>query len=258
MLGLLGVLALFVVGFGVSGGFQQGNKEKGKTLLVAAAANMRFALEEIGPSFQEESGIQVIFTFGSTGNFSQQIINGAPVDVFIAADVEHIEELRTKGLVLEDTQQVYALGRLVLAVNRQHIGLVAEVKDLMRPQVKLVAIANPELAPYGQAAKEVLINLGLWEALQPKLVYGENVSQALQHIQSGNAEAGFIPLSIANVPEIEYQLIDDALHQPLRQAVAVIRGTQQEASARQFIAFVNGPKGRSILKRYGFSVPGEF
>lgn len=257
LLGLLGTLVLLVLGFGLSGGPQEGTAEGEGPLLVAAAADLRFAFEEIGPLFGEETGHQVRYTFGSTGNLTQQIISGAPVDVFAAANLQYLEELRAQGLILEGTQQTYAEGRMVLAVNRNHLGQVRELQDLLRPEVKRVAIANPEHAPYGQAAKEVLKSAGLWERLQPKLVYGENVRQTLQHIQSGSAEAGIVALSIANVPEIEYQLLDDALHLPLKQAMAVIRGTRQEAVARQFIAFLNGPQGRAIMKRYGFSVPGE-
>lgn len=256
-LALLGVLVLLVAGFGLWARSQQAVAEGEGSLLIAAAADLRFAFEELGPLFQEETGNRVRFTFGSTGNLTQQVISGAPVDVFAAANVGYLDALRARGLILEDTQQLYGMGRLVLAVNRKRGLKVTELKDLLQPRIKRVAIANPEHAPYGQAAKEVLVSAGLWEDLQPKLVYGENVRQTLQHIQTGNAEAGIVALSIANVPEIAYQLIDEVLHEPLQQAVAVIRGTRQEVAARQFVAFLNGPQGRAVMKRYGFLLPGE-
>jgi molybdate transport system substrate-binding protein len=226
-------------------------------LTVAAAADLQFAFTDIGALFEEECGCKVTFIFGSSGNLSAQIESGLPVDIFASADIAYVDGLREKGLILEDTQQLYAVGRIVLAVNRDSDLQVESLRDLLKPEVKKVAIANPDHAPYGIAAMQALQSEGIWEELEPRLVYGENVRQALQYVQTGDAPAGIVALSVADVPEVSYTLIDDSLHQPLRQSLAVLRRTQEEQLGRDFIDFVNGPQGRPIMKKYGFVLPGE-
>ena len=234
------------------------SKSAGAPITVAAAADLQFALTEIGKLFQAETGRKVVFTFGSTGTLAKQIENGAPIDVFAAANVQFVDDLRAKGMLIRDSQQLYAVGRIVLASNKKSGVAARDLGDLARPEVKKIAIANPEHAPYGAAAKQALEAAGLWEQVKPKLVFGENISQALQYVQTGNAEAGIVALSVANVPEIDYVLIDESLHKPLKQALAVVSSTKQEETSREFIAFINGPKGRTIMKKYGFLLPGEF
>lgn len=251
----LSLWVLWIAGFPQAA---NGPSAGARSLTVAAAADLQFAFTEIGALFEKETGGRVVFTFGSTGNLARQIENGAPVDVFVAANVQFIEELVAKGLLLANTRQVYALGRIVLASNRQTGLRFRDLRDLLRPEVKRVALANPQHAPYGLAARQALESLGIWDRVRPKLVYGENVRQALQYVQTGNAEVGIVALSIAHVPEVTYTLIDDRLHRPLKQALAMVKGTRDEELARRFIAFVNGPKGRPIMKRYGFLLPGEF
>ncbi|MFQ5593132.1 MAG: molybdate ABC transporter substrate-binding protein [Anaerolineae bacterium] len=231
---------------------------RGNDLLVAAAADLQFALTDIGQLFEQQTGRHVIFSFGSTGNLTTQIENGAPFDLFAAANVDYIDRLRDRGLVIPDTQQLYGQGRIVLSVNRKAGATAATLGDLLDPSIHRVAIANPDHAPYGLAAKQALQHAGVWDGLQPKLVYGENVRQTLQFVQTGNAPAGIVALSIADVPEISWTLIDADLHEPLNQALAVIRGSPNEQAARAFIEFVNGPQGRPIMKQYGFLLPGEF
>jgi molybdate transport system substrate-binding protein len=226
-------------------------------LLVAAAADLQFAFPEVGALFEEECGCRVTFTFGSSGNLTEQVKAGHPADVFAAANVDYADELREEGLLIDDTQQLYALGRIVLAVNKDSGLRVSDLQDLLSPEVDRIALANPEHAPYGIAAMEALQSVGLWDELKPKLVYGENVRQATQYVQSGDAPVGLIALSVADVPEISYVLIDDSLHEPIRQAIAVLRSTHHEQLARDFIAFVNGPKGRPVMEKYGFLLPGE-
>ena len=253
---VLGV-ALALVSCQASSGVGTG-KAAGESITVAAAADLRFAFAEIGELFQKETGHKVVFTFGSTGTLAKQIENGAPIDVFAAANVQFVDDLRAKGLVISDSQQLYAVGRIVLASNKKSSVAIHQLNDLARPEVNKIAIANPEHAPYGAAAKQALEATGLWEQVKPKLVYGENISQVLQYVQTGNVEAGIISLSVANVPEINYVLIDDSLHQPLKQALAVVSSTKQEKASREFIAFIDGPEGRPIMKKYGFLLPGEF
>ena len=248
------LVAVLVVTPAACGGGSSGRPE----VTVAAAADLQFAFSDIGALFDEQCGCKVTFIFGSSGNLATQIENGLPVDVFASANIAYVDGLREKGLILDDTQQLYAVGRIVLAVNKDSGVQVETLRDLLKPEVKRVAIANPEHAPYGVAAMQALQSEGIWEDLEPRLVYGENVRQALQYIQTGDAQAGIVALSVAAVPEISYTLIDESLHQPLRQSLAVLRRTGQEQLARDFIAFVNGPLGRPIMKKYGFLLPGEF
>ena len=194
--------------------------------------------------------------FGSTGQLAQQIENGAPFDLFAAANIAYVEQLRDKGLILADTVALYAEGRIVLAVNRQAGVAATTLAELLDPAIQRVAIANPEHAPYGLAAKEALVSAGLWAAVEPKLVYGENVRQALQFIQTGDAQAGIVALSIADTPEVTWTLIDATLHKPLRQALGVVAASAQPDGARAFAAFVASEEGRAIMQRYGFSLPG--
>ena len=229
-----------------------------RSITVAAASDLRFAFTEIGTLYEQETDARVVFTFGSTGNLARQIENGAPIDIFAAANLRFVEDLSSKGLIVKGTQQSYALGRIVLASNRETGLRLINLRELLRPEVKRVAIANPQHAPYGMAAKQALEALGIWNPLRLKLVYGENVRQALQYVQTGNVDAGIIALSIADVPGVTYNLIDDRLHQPLKQALAVIKGTKNEELARGFVNFINGPKGRTIMKKYGFLLAGEF
>ena len=226
-------------------------------LTVAAAADLQFAFTDIGALFEQETGLKVTFVFGSTGQLAQQIENGAPYDLFAAANISFVDDLAKKNLVLADTQALYARGRIVLAVNKASGVVAGSLEDLLSDKITHIAIANPEHAPYGMAAKEALQSAGLWEKVQPKLVYGENVRQTLQFIQTGDAQAGIVSLSVANVPEISWSLIDASLHNPLDQALAVVTGSPQKELASEFAKFINGPSGRPIMQKYGFVLPGE-
>lgn len=226
-------------------------------LLVAAASDLQFAFGELGPLFEAETGQPVIFTFGSTGNLTTQIENGAPFDILAAANVAFVDRLTAQGLTIAETQQLYAQGRIVLVVNRQAGVQASDLADLLDPSIRRISIANPEHAPYGMAAREALQSAGVWDAIEDKLVLGENVSQALQFVQTGDAPVGIVALSIADVPEVTGTLIDDELHEPINQALAVINSTPREEAARAFVDFVNSPTGREIMRRYGFLLPGD-
>jgi molybdate transport system substrate-binding protein len=224
-------------------------------LIVAAAADLVFALRKIAPVFEREHQAKITLTFGSTGQLAQQIQHGAPVDVFFAANLAFVEDLRAKGAVLADSVETYAQGQIVLATQRGRLPL-ATLRDLTRNDVRRVAIANPAHAPYGMAAREALVSAGVWTQVQPKLVYGENIRQALQFLQTRNVDAAIIALSVADVPEVRYTMIDPSLHRPIIQAAAVTARSRQPDLARAFIRFVNGPQGRPIMKRFGFLLPG--
>jgi molybdate transport system substrate-binding protein len=226
-------------------------------LTIAAAADLQFAFTEIGTLYEQETGNKVIFSFGSTGQLAQQIENGAPFDLFAAANVSFVDDLAKKNLVLPDTVTLYARGRIVLAVNRDSGVSAVTLEDLLSDDITHIAIANPEHAPYGVAAKEALQSVGVWDQIEAKIVYGENVRQTLQFIQTGDAQVGIVALSVANVPEITWTLIDDSLHNPLNQALGVVASSQHADVASEFVAFINGSAGRPIMQKYGFVLPGE-
>ena len=251
------LLSLFLLAACANNGVREPAPAAGDPLLVAAAADLQFAFTDIGAMFSEQTGHEVNFSFGSTGLLTQQIENGAPFDVVAAANVSYVDRLREKGLIIPDSEQLYAQGRIVLVVNRQAGVVAATLADLQNSDIQRVAIANPAHAPYGLAAQQALQTAGLWDALQPKIVFGENVRQTLQFVQTGDAQAGIVSLSIAGVPEVHSTPIEPSLYAPINQAMAILKQTKQEDLARQFIAFVNGPQGRPVMKKYGFLLPDE-
>ncbi len=226
-----------------------------RSITVAAASNLNFALKDLAAMFEKETGIKVILSFGSTSMFSKQIAEGAPFDLFFAADREHIEDLSAKGHVIPSSVERYARGVIVLAVNKSSGIDVRDLKDLMNPAIRNAAIANPDHAPYGRAAMEALKSAGLWDKLKNKLVYGENIRQTLQFIQTGNAQAGIVALSLANVPEISYVRIDPALHNPIDQAVGIVQTSKDPEAAKSFKLYVTGSAGSEVMKKYGFISP---
>lgn len=226
-------------------------------LIVFAASDLQFALGEMSNAFAAAGHPKPTISFGSTGTLSQQIENGAPADALFAADESYLIGLETKGLVLAGTRQLYAIGRIAL-VERAGLPPVNTLQDLARSDIRRIAIANPDHAPYGRAARDAMMRTALWSALQPKLVLGENVSQTLQFVATGNADAGVVALSLAiGTPGMRYSLIDAALHDPIAQSAGVLAPARQPSAAREFLAFVNGPVGRPIMKKYGFALPGE-
>ncbi|MFQ5827964.1 MAG: molybdate ABC transporter substrate-binding protein [Candidatus Methylomirabilia bacterium] len=227
-------------------------------ITVFAASDLAFAFKEIAPRFERARGVRVILVLGSTGNLARQIEHGAPADVFFAADQSFVERLVARGVLIPETLALYAQGRLVLATAKRFGPKLTELQDLLSSEIRHVAIANPVHAPYGKAAEEALRAAGVWEAVKPKLVYGENIRHALQFIQLGAAEAGIVALSVANVPEVDWTLVEGRLYAPLNQAAAVVTRSAHPELGVAFIKFVNAPEGRAIMKRYGFLLPGEF
>ena len=226
-------------------------------LTVFAASDLAFALRELAPKFEQAQRVKVTLVLGSTGNLARQIDAGAPADVFFAANETFIDDLVKRGVVLAGTRTVYAQGRIVLATAKTFGPPLTDLRALLDERVRHVAIANPVHAPYGKAAEEALRRAGVWQAVKPKLVYGENIRQALQFVESGAAEAGIVALSVASVPSVAFTMIDGSLHAPLIQAAAVVTRSASPDAGRAFIRFVTGPEGRPIMKRYGFVLPGE-
>lgn len=226
-------------------------------LTVSAAADLTPAFEELGPVFEQETGIKIAFNFGSTGQLAQQIEQGAPVDVFAAANVSFVEALEQKNLIISETKALYAQGRITLWTRTDNSMRLERLEELAQPQVQRIAIANPEHAPYGVAAREALHSVGVWERVTSKLVFGENVRQTLQYAEAGNVDAAIVALSLSIQSKGRWVLISEKLHKPLNQALAVIKTTRHEVEARRFASFINSPQGRTVMRKYGFILPGE-
>lgn len=231
--------------------------------VVAAASDLQFAVEEIATAFEAETGMQVRLAMGSTGNFARQIREGAPFQIFMAADEQFIADLHAEGLT-RDAGDLYGIGRIVVtAPHGSALTPDAELDTLAgllaAGQVTRFAIANPDHAPYGMRAREALMTRGLWDDLQPFMVMGENVSQAAQFALSGNAEGGIIAYSLALAPQLAprgtYALIPEEWHAPLRQRMVLLNNAGPVAEA--FYAYLMQPSTRAIMERYGFAVSGE-
>lgn len=216
-------------------------------LLVAAAADLVRTQTFLSEPFAKN----VRFTFGSSGMLARQIENGAPYDVYLSANEAFVSQLTKTGKIIPDSVVNYANGRLGLWSRS---GRFRKLEDLLDPGVRHVAIANPMYAPYGMAAREALKGRGLWEKLEKKLVYGENVQQALQFAQSGNADAVITAWSL--VHDRGGVLLPADWHQPIRQVGGAVAGRPNAEAARRFLRFLSSPEGRKILEKSGFS-PGD-
>jgi molybdate transport system substrate-binding protein len=230
---------------------------------VAAASDLQFALPELAADFEKATGRKVRLAFGSSGNLRRQIAEGAPFEIFLAADEVFVQALAAEGRTI-DGGTLYAIGRLVLfAPTGSPLVPDAALADLKAAladgRVKKLAVANPEHAPYGRAAREALQQTGLWEAAQPKLVLGENVSQAAQFAVGGAAQGGIFAYSLALSPAIaargRYVLLPAGLHAPLAQRMVLLKGAGDDA--RAFYAYLQSPAARAVFRRYGFALPGE-
>jgi len=245
------LLAIFMVLFSLQGSALAEDKK----LTVAGASDLSTAFREIAAEFEKETGYRVVLSLGSTGMLSRQIEQGAPFDAFFAANRKFVEDLEKGGHILPGSVELYAEGRIVIAVKKSSGLKVRSLEDLKKNNITRIAIANPNHAPYGMAAKEALKSKGLWDELKAKLVYGENIRQALQFVESGNASAGIIARSIADAPGIDFVEVRSTLHEPISQAAGVVSSSREKDGARAFIRFVNGPTGSSIMKKYGFLPP---
>jgi molybdate transport system substrate-binding protein len=230
-------------------------------ITVAAAADMNAALPELVASYMKKTGQAVKLSFGSSGNLTNQIRNGAPFDVFFSADEEYPQQLIAEGLAGKDTIYRYAVGRLVLWVPSDSPLDLSKlgIKALLDPSVKKISIANPATAPYGRAAEGALRHFGIYDQVSSRLVLGENVSQAAQFVESGNAQAGLIALSHALAPAMKdkgrYWTVPLDAYSTLNQAAVVLSRSKQQDAARKFLEFLRTPDATSLLTSYGFSLP---
>lgn len=249
------LLPLALVFFSACRDRKLSNQKPDSEIVVAAAANLIDAFQELSRRFSERTGIRVVLSFGATADLAKQIENGAPFDVFASADVKHVDALEQKGLLTLGTRALYARGTLVIWVPNGSKVKIDRPEDLTRKEIERIAIAKPDIAPYGQATVEALLALQLWDQLEPKVVYGMNVSQVKQFVSSGNAEAGFLPRSLVKAGEGSFIEVSEDLHRPIDQALGVIKSSGMQDSARRFADFVLGPDGQSILKEYGYKPP---
>lgn len=231
--------------------------------LVAAASDLQFALAEVAGAYEKATGARVRLVMGSSGNFTRQILQGAPFELFFSADEDYVRQLARAGATRDDGA-LYAVGRLaILAPEGSPLRADGTLEDLRAAlaagRVTRFAIANPEHAPYGRRAEEALRHRGLWEALKPRLVLGENVSQAAQFATSGNAQGAIVAYSLAAAPKLakgaRFELIPEAWHPPLRQRMVLT--AKAGPAAERFYRFVQEPAARAILRAHGFTLPGE-
>ena len=229
-------------------------------ITVAAAADLKFAMDEIVTIFKQgHPAEQVDVIYGSSGKFHTQIQQGAPYDLFFSADIAFPRELAKAGLASSEVKP-YAFGRIVLwsaslDANKMTLTSLTDAK------VARIAIANPKHAPYGKRAEEALRTAGLWEKIEPKLVYGENIAHTAQFVQTGNAQVGIIALALAINPELAskggYWLIPDNLHEPLEQGFVITKRAESNVLAQQFADYMGSKPARDVMTKYGFVLPGE-
>lgn len=237
--------------------------ESSPTLTIAAASDLQFALGEIAPAFERATGSAVRLSFGASGSFVAQITAGAPFDLFFSADESYPKRLIESGLAVPESFYRYATGRLVLWVPKDAaIDVEKEgMQALFHPTVRKIAIANPAHAPYGKAAVAALQSSGLYERVQPRLILGENISQAAQFVQSGNAEIGLLSLSHASAASLKdrgrFWQVPAGAYPPLHQGVVILKRSGEASLAQSFVDFVKGKEGTEILQRYGFTIPSE-
>jgi len=235
-------------------------RAQGQEIRIAAAADLKFAMEELSEKFEKQTATKVNVTYGSSGNFYSQMQNGAPFDLFFSADIEYPRKLESEGLADPGTLYEYAVGRIVIWMPpNTKIDLATQGWNaLLDASVAKIAIANPEHAPYGRAAVAALQKAGIYESVKTKLVYGENISQAAQFVQSGNAQAGIVAMSLAVSPamrEGKHWDIPANLYPPIEQGAIVLSGAKNKHAANAFLEFVKSVTGRTILVKYGFEFP---
>ncbi len=253
LLALVDVVALAACGSGAP---------RRRQVRVAAAADLNAALGDLIARFSASHSVDVGVSYGSSGTFYAQLISGAPFDLFLSADVAYPRQLDARGLVLEDSEFVYAIGRLVVWVPRSStidLGGAQPLRALADPSLAHISVANPEHAPYGRAAIAALKTVGVYDAVKPRLVFGENVAQALQFAQTGAADAAVVARSLAVAPSQKdhgrFVDVPADAYPPLEQAGAILKAAADVDAARALRAYILGTEGRTILRQYGFALP---
>lgn len=229
-------------------------------ITIAAAADLKFAMDEIAGAFKKANPAdQVEVIYGSSGKFHTQIQQNAPYDLYFSADIGYPRKLAADGMAASAVKP-YAFGRIVLWSATLDASKMT-LQSLTDKKIERIAIANPKHAPYGKRAEEALRGAGLWEKIEPKLVYGENIAHTAQFVQTGNAQAGIIALALAVNPELSskggYWLIPENLHAPLEQGFIITKRAEGSALAKRFAAYMESKPARAVMVKYGFVLPGE-
>jgi molybdate transport system substrate-binding protein len=231
-----------------------------REIRVAAAADLQFAMRDLAGQFEQRTGTKVDVSYGSSGNFFSQLQNGAPFDVFFSADIEYPRKLESAGIAEPGTLYEYAVGRIAIWMpGNTGMDLARQGwKALLNAGVQKIAIANPEHAPYGRAAVAAMQKAGIYDQVKAKLVYGENISQAAQFVQSGNAQAGIVAMSLAVSPGMKagkcWEIPAD-MHPPIEQDAIILKNAKNKDEARAFLQFVKSEAGRALFAKYGFTLP---
>lgn len=245
------VAALLVFG-ALTSGCRAPHFEKTGPIQVAAAADLVFAFEELGGLFERRTGQKVSFSFGSSGALAHQLSQGAPFDLFAAASPTFIDRAIQSGACDAESRAQYARGRIVVWTRRE-AGSLNSLAELKGEHIKHVAIAHPEHAPYGRAAREALTRAGLWPTLESKVVLAENVRQALQFAETGNAEAAVVALSLVSRAKGGYVLqVDPTLYAPIEQTLTVCRNGSNLEGGQAFARLIESHEGQAVLQRHGF------
>jgi molybdate transport system substrate-binding protein len=233
-----------------------------ETVTIAAAADLTYCIEDLNQVYQQSHpSTELRLSSGSSGNFSSQIQNGAPFDVFLSADIQYPKNLASGGFADLSTLTVYAVGRIVLWTAKPDTVNLDRGIEILRDRsvVKKLAIANPEHAPYGRAAKSVLENIGIWSEVQDRIVQGENIAQTAQFVQTGNVDAGFVALSLLLSPNRQqigrYIEVDPKLYPKLEQAMVLTKAGSNRPVVREYFQFLQSPAARKIFDQYGFTLP---
>lgn len=229
-------------------------------LTIAAASDLNFAIKEVIAKFEAANSTKVKLSLGSSGNFYAQLQNGAPFDLYFSADIGYPKKLEEAGLTVPGTLYRYAVGRIVFWVPAgSRIDVQQGPEALRDPGIKKIAIANPKHAPYGRAAVSAMNYFKVYETVKGKLVLAENISQAAQFVESGASDFGIIALSLALAPTMKvagrYWEVPAEAHPALEQGAVILKHSNNQEVAKQFLEFMKGPEGQEIMKRYGFTLP---
>ena len=227
-------------------------EKQSATIKVAAASDLRTAMTAHTAGIENACNTRINWVFGSSGQLTTQIAAGADFGLLLSADVEYLRDLASKGLLVPNGTAAYSVGRIVVA-TRPGLEPVTKLSDLSRPDIRKIAIANPDHAPYGRAGKQALEAAGMYDAIKERLVLGENIRQVTDYVEQGNADAGIVALALViNGSPSRWTLIDAATHRPIEQGGGVVKGTGAELTGRCILQFLLNPPGQAILQRYGF------
>lgn len=248
---------LFIILCGILGVLFAEEAAAGAEITVSAALSLKAPFEEIGRLYEKKSGVRVVFNFGPSGMLQKQIENGAPVDAFASASPKEMDSLENNGFIIPATRSDLAGNAMVLITAADAARKIFSFADLRKKEIARIAIGNPASVPAGKYSEEALRSLGLWDAVQSRLIYGEHVKQVMDYVSRGEVDAGMVFLTDAIGKSRELRIIAEApasSHKPIVYTIAAVRGTQHNMAARNFISLVVSKEGREILKKHGFKV----